>query len=88
MHLGVNIVIDDPDKLEDIRRREMEITTEKIKKILDSGANVIMTTKGIDDMCMKMFVEAGTMAIRRVTKEDMKRIARATGGEFDRPLMF
>jgi T-complex protein 1 subunit alpha len=34
MHLGVNIVIDDPDKLENIRRREIEITTEKIKKIL------------------------------------------------------
>lgn len=37
MHLGVNIVIDDPDKLEDIRRREIEITTERIQKILASG---------------------------------------------------
>jgi len=79
MHLGVNIVIDDPDKLEDIRRREIEITTEKIQKILDSGANVILTTKGIDDLCLKMFVEAGALAVRRVKKEDMKRIARATG---------
>jgi T-complex protein 1 subunit alpha len=34
MHLGVNIVIDDPEKLEAIRRRELEITTERIKKVI------------------------------------------------------
>ncbi|RKO92269.1 chaperonin Cpn60/TCP-1 family [Blyttiomyces helicus] len=79
MHLGVNIVIDDPNKLEDIRRREVEITTERIKKILDTGANVVLTTKGIDDLCLKCFVEAGAMAVRRVKKEDLKRIAKATG---------
>ncbi|KAI9188618.1 chaperonin Cpn60/TCP-1 family [Polychytrium aggregatum] len=79
MHLGVNIVIDDPDKLEDIRRREIEITTERIKKILASGANVILTTKGIDDLCLKLFVEAGAMAVRRVKKDDLKRIAKASG---------
>lgn len=80
MHLGVNILIDDPDQLEQIRRREIEITTERIQKILDSGANVVFTTKGIDDMCLKSFVEAGAMAVRRCKKEDLKRIAKATGG--------
>ncbi|KAJ3037751.1 T-complex protein 1 subunit alpha [Rhizophlyctis rosea] len=79
MHLGVNIVIDDPDQLEAIRRREIEITTERIKKILDTGANVILTTKGIDDLCLKLFVEAGAMAVRRCKKDDLKRIAKATG---------
>ncbi|KAJ3092317.1 T-complex protein 1 subunit alpha [Quaeritorhiza haematococci] len=79
MHLGVNIVIDDPDKLEGIRRREVEITTERIKKILDTGANVVLTTKGIDDLCLKLFVEAGAMAVRRVKKDDLKRIAKASG---------
>lgn len=80
MHLGVNIVIDDPDQLEAIRRRELEITTERIQKILATGANVILTTKGIDDMCLKLFVEAGAMAVRRCKKDDLKRIAKATGG--------
>lgn len=81
MHLGVNIIVDDPDKLEDIRKREIEITTERIQKILATGANVILTTKGIDDLCLKLFVEAGAMAVRRCKKEDLKRIARATGGK-------
>jgi len=32
-------------------------------KILDAGARVILTTKGIDDLCLKYFVEAGAMAV-------------------------
>lgn len=39
----------------------------------------MLTTGGIDDLCLKYFVEAGAMAVRRCKKEDLKRIARATG---------
>ena len=42
---------------------------------------MILTTKGIDDLCLKYFVEAGAIAVRRVLPADIKRIARATGGE-------
>ncbi len=41
---------------------------------------MVLTTGGIDDLCLKYFVEAGAMAVRRCKKEDLKRIARATGG--------
>merc|ERR1711913_271870 len=44
-------------------------------KILATGANVILTTGGIDDLCLKYFVEAGAMAVRRCKKVDLKRIA-------------
>ena len=60
--------------------RESDITKERIEKILSSGANVILTTGGIDDLCLKYFVEAGAMAVRRCKKADLKRIAKATGG--------
>ena len=45
-----------------------------------TGANVILTTGGIDDMNTKYFVDAGAMGVRRVLKKDMKRIAKACGG--------
>lgn len=32
-------------------------------------------------MCLKYFVEAGAIAVRRVKPEDIKRIAKATGGQ-------
>jgi len=59
--------------------RESEITLERVRKILQAGANVIFTTKGIDDLCLKEFVEAGAMAVRRCKKDDLRRIAKATG---------
>ncbi|EPX74396.1 chaperonin-containing T-complex alpha subunit Cct1 [Schizosaccharomyces octosporus yFS286] len=79
MALGVHITIDDPDQLEKIREREVMIILERIKKILNSGANVILTTKGIDDLCLKTFIEAGAMAVRRCKREDLRRIAKASG---------
>ena len=79
MQTGVQIVVTDTKQVEEIRQREMDITKEKIQKILDSGARIILTTKGIDDLCMKYFVEAGAMAVRRVKPHDMKKIAKATG---------
>lgn len=79
--MGVQVVVTDTKQVEEIRQREMDITKEKIHRILASGAKVILTTKGIDDLCMKYFVEAGAIAVRRVLKEDLKRIAKATGGQ-------
>merc|ERR1712093_568401 len=80
MQMGVQVLVNDPKEMEAIRQREMDITKERIMKILASGANVILTTKGIDDLCLKYFVEAGAMAVRRCKKEDLRRIAKATGG--------
>ncbi|GAV29506.1 hypothetical protein PMKS-003007 [Pichia membranifaciens] len=79
MAMGVQINIDDPEQLEEIRKREYGIVLERVKMIIDSGANVVLTTKGIDDLCLKEFVEHKVMAVRRCKKEDLKRIARATG---------
>lgn len=112
MKMGVQVLVSDPEKLDAIRQRELDITKERIDKVLRAGANVVLTTQvlfgfivfnvaasavvglsdknvlfvtsllipqGIDDLCLKYFVEAGAMGVRRVTKEDMKRIAKATG---------
>ncbi|KAH0934436.1 LOW QUALITY PROTEIN: hypothetical protein HID58_011553, partial [Brassica napus] len=79
MQLGVQVVVNDPRELEKIRQREADMTKERIEKLLKAGANVILTTKGIDDMALKYFVEAGAIAVRRVRKDDMRHVAKATG---------
>ncbi|GMI57924.1 hypothetical protein ScalyP_jg11435 [Parmales sp. scaly parma] len=81
MAMGVQVIVKDPKEIEAIRQREMDITKERIMKIIESGANIILTTKGIDDLCLKYFVEAGCIAARRCNKEDLKRLAKATGGK-------
>ncbi|KAJ4783288.1 T-complex protein 1 subunit alpha [Rhynchospora pubera] len=79
MQMGVQVLVTDPRELEKIRQRESDITKERIEKILKAGANVVLTTKGIDDMSLKYFVEAGAIAVRRVRKEDVRHVAKATG---------
>ncbi|AFM97909.1 T-complex protein 1 subunit alpha [Encephalitozoon hellem ATCC 50504] len=77
--LTVSIVVDDPNRLEDIRKKELEITKKQVKAIIDSGADVVLTTRGIDDMCTKILLEAGIVGVRRCKKEDLVVIAKATG---------
>lgn len=79
MKLGVNITVEDPNQLEQIRNREAGMVIDRIDMILKTGANVVLTTKGIDDLCLKQFVEKGAIAVRRCKKEDLRRIAKATG---------
>lgn len=68
--------------MEGIRSRELDITKERIQKILSTGVNVVLCTGGIDDLCLKYFVEHKAMAVRRVKKSDLKRIAKATGASY------
>ena len=47
--------------------------------IIASGANVILTTGGIDDVANKYLVEAKILGLRRVSKGDIRKIARCSG---------
>jgi len=81
MAFGVQVLVSDPSKLDDIRKKEGDITKDRIDKLIKAGANVILTTKGIDDLAMKTFIEQGVMAVRRCKREDLVHIGKATGGK-------
>lgn len=81
MKLGVTITLSDPTKAEEIKKRELDITKERIQKMIAAGCNVILTSWGIEDSMMKYMVEAGVIGCRRVRKEDLRRIAKTTGGQ-------
>merc|ERR1719476_679849 len=59
----------------------MDITKEKINKIIAAGTTALFTTKGIDDFAMKYLVEAGILGVRRVDKKDIRRIAKCSGAQ-------
>lgn len=81
LQMGVQVLVTDSKNLEAIRVRELEITKERIQKVLAAGANVVFTSKAIDDFALKYFVEAGAIAVRRVDKKDLRKIAKQSGGE-------
>lgn len=82
LKFGVQMIMDDPKEVEAMRAREYDIIRERIQLLIEAGANVILTTKGIDDAAIKYFVTSNCIAVRRVDRKKMKRIAKLTGGKF------
>ena len=79
MAFGIQVLVHDPEALDKIRQGEMDVCRKRCEMIIASGANVVLCSRGIDDFALKYFVEAGVIAIRRVKKNDLKRIANNTG---------
>ena len=59
---------------------EERILREMVEKVKNAGANVVLCQKGIDDLAQHFMAKAGILAVRRIKKSDMERLARATGG--------
>lgn len=57
----------------------MDVLKDRVEKIIKAGANVVITTKGVDDLAAKYFVENNIIAFRRIDKQDLRRIAKACG---------
>jgi T-complex protein 1 subunit alpha len=81
MPQGVQITLDDPTKLAAVQKREVDLLKETVQLILRAGANVIFTTKDIDETAQKYLVDAGAMGVRHCKKSDLEHIAKATGGQ-------
>ncbi len=74
-----NIRIDDPSMIQKFLSQEESLLKEMVRKVKDSGANVLITQKGIDDLAQHYLAKEGIYAVRRVKKSDMEKLAKATG---------
>ncbi len=75
---SAEIKIEETSQMQAFLDREQEMIEEMVQKIIDSGANVLVCQKGIDDLAQHFLAKAGILAVRRVKKSDMEKIARAT----------
>ncbi len=73
------IRISDPEQLQAFLDKEESLLKEMVENVSKSGANVLMCQKGIDDLAQHFLSKNGILAIRRVKKSDMEKIAKATG---------
>ncbi len=75
------ISINDPEQLQSFLNMEERMLKEMVEKIANSGANVVVCQKGIDDMAQHFLAKKGIYAVRRAKKSDMEALARATGAK-------
>ncbi len=74
-----NLQISDPSMIQKFLGQEEDVLKEMVDKIKATGANVVITQKGIDDMAQHYLSKSGIYAVRRVKKSDMDKLAKATG---------
>lgn len=74
------ISITSPDQIKAFKEREASIINDLVVKIQESGANVLLCSKGIDDLAQHGLAKAGILSARRIKRSDMAKLARATGG--------
>ena len=75
------IQVTDPAQLQAFIDHEEKVIRDMVDRVIKSGANVVITQKGIDDLAQHFLAKAGIYAARRVKKSDMDKLARATGGK-------
>jgi len=77
--VDAKIQITSPDQLQAFLDQEEVMLKDMVNRIVNSGANVVFTQKGIDDLAQHFLAKAGIYTVRRVKKSDMEKLARATG---------
>jgi archaeal chaperonin len=79
--VDAKIEITAPNQLSAFLDQEEKTLRDMAEKVKKSGATVLITQKGIDDLAQHYLAKAGIYAVRRAKKSDMEKLAKATGAQ-------
>jgi len=79
--IQTRISITSPEQLQSFIAQEEKTIKEIVDKIKLSGANVVFCQKGIDDFAQYLLSKEEIYACRRISRSDMEKLAKATGGK-------
>lgn len=78
---NAEVRIDDIAAYQSIVDAEWDIINDKLKACADSGAHIILSKLPIGDIATQYFADHGLFCAGRVGRDDLERVARATGGK-------
>jgi archaeal chaperonin len=73
-------------QLQQYYKAETELVGNKVQNIIDSGANVVISQKGISGIAQQYLSEADVISIRRVKENDMLWLEKSTNAKITRDL--
>lgn len=79
MELEAEINISTPGELSKYLEQEEQIVKDITDRIAEAGANVVLCQLGIEDIAQHFLAKAGILAVERVEKKDIEKVARAIG---------
>ncbi|MEB3816852.1 MAG: TCP-1/cpn60 chaperonin family protein [Desulfurococcales archaeon] len=77
--ITTKVRVTDVEQLDRFLEEETRLLKEMVEKIAATGANVVITQKGIDEVAQHYLAKHGILAVRRVKRSDIEKIAKATG---------
>src|SRR5215467_2400528 len=79
--MSAEIRINDRQQMQRFLDEENKMLKSMIEKIKNTGANVVICEKGIDDMAQHYLSSSEVLAVRRTKESDMIKLAKATGAK-------
>jgi archaeal chaperonin len=79
--IDTKISVSSPEQLQGFLNQEERLIKEMVNKVRSTNANVILCQKGVDEFAQYLLSKAGVYVCRRVSKSDMEKLAKATGGK-------
>jgi archaeal chaperonin len=80
------IQITSPNEIQSYKAQENQMIKSKIQHIIDSGANVVISRKGINTFAQHILTQAGIISVRRVKENDLLWLAKATDASISEKL--
>ncbi|MGI0053322.1 MAG: thermosome subunit beta [Thermoplasmata archaeon] len=75
------INITSPTQVQSFLDEEDRNFRKMVEQVKHSGANVLITQKGIDDVVLHYLAKEGIFALKQVKESDLQKLARATGAK-------
>ncbi len=73
------ITVDSPGQMKEFLRQESDDVRGAVSGVIGSGANVVISRKGIDDEAQELLARSGIISVRRVKHNDIWWLEKATG---------
>ena len=80
------IQITSPEQIKSYSDAQTLMIKSKVQHIIDSGANVVFSRKGINTLAQHLLTRAGIISVRRVKENDLVWLAKATGATISEKL--
>jgi thermosome len=74
------ININNPDQMHLFIEEEEKMLKDMVSQVEKSGANVLFSEKGIDDIALHYLAKSGIAAVKNVSSGDLEKLSKATGG--------
>jgi archaeal chaperonin len=75
------ININNPDQMHLFIEEEEKMLKDMVSQIQKTGANVLFSEKGIDDVALHYLAKSGIAAVKNVSSGDLEKLSKATGAK-------